>query len=185
MGPDVELNLLEDGERARLVTSGDRNDFYVTDFGRVISVIRSCGKERILKQATHDRDGYKYVCLTFNGKNKTRTTHTLVLEAFVGPRPVEPSGKPYHLCHNDGDESNDAPENLRWDTCKNNMGDKAKHGTTGRKLNKAQVTEIRSRFATGRISAESLAKDYPVSVGAIGGVISNRTYYYASYIPPA
>lgn len=51
-----------------------------------------------------------------------RTVHTLVLEAFVGPRPDGFDG-----CHNDGNPENNRVENLRWDTRSANQQDRARH----------------------------------------------------------
>lgn len=54
---------------------------------------------------------------------KTHTVHTLVLTAFVGPRPEGAEG-----CHNDGDPANNRVENLRWDTHTENMRDALRQG---------------------------------------------------------
>lgn len=50
--------------------------------------------------------------------------HTLVLEAFIGNRPIG-----MQCCHNDGEPHNNRLSNLRWDTHYNNQQDKIKHGT--------------------------------------------------------
>lgn len=61
------------------------------------------------------------VCLN---AHKRRYIAHLVLEAFVGPRPLG-----MDACHNDGDSLNDQLGNLRWDTKSSNMYDKQVHGT--------------------------------------------------------
>lgn len=61
--------------------------------------------------------------LRVNLRGRDVRVHTLVLEAFVGPRP---SG--YVACHNDGDGSNNNILNLRWDTYSSNNFDIVKHG---------------------------------------------------------
>ena len=56
-------------------------------------------------------------------KTTTRYVHQLVLEAFVGPCPAG------YLCrHLDGDATNNALSNLRWDTARANNLDTVRHG---------------------------------------------------------
>lgn len=61
------------------------------------------------------------------GYRRVEYIHTLVLEAFVGPRPENHQG-----CHNDGDTQNNSATNLRWGTSQENNADKIKHGTDRR-----------------------------------------------------
>ena len=86
-----------------------------------------------------------------NGKQRLFQVHRLVLSLFVGPCP-----EGMECCHNDGDRTNNRVENLRWDTHRNNIADKRRHGTHQAgskhgmaKLTEAQVLEIRRRFAAG------------------------------------
>lgn len=62
--------------------------------------------------------------LSRNGATKRQWVHRLVLSAFTGPCPPG-----MECCHNDGDPSNNRPENLRWDTRSSNARDKRVHGT--------------------------------------------------------
>lgn len=104
--------------------------YEVSDLGRVRSVARivqrSNGwrqtiRERILKLAwdTCGDTGH----LTVTVYRQRRKVHRLVLTAFVGPAPAGHEG-----CHNDGDPSNNALSNLRWDTHRANSLDRIKHG---------------------------------------------------------
>ena len=74
------------------------------------------------------RRGDKAVCALVNlwkgTKFKTYRVHRLVLIAFVGDPPEGCEG-----CHNDGDATNNAVANLRWDTHVSNMLDRVAHGT--------------------------------------------------------
>ena len=71
------------------------------------------------------RRGYKrIICYKEGCPPKTRTLHSLVLEAFVSPRPIG-----YLGCHNNGDPADNRLENLRWDTASANCADMEKHGT--------------------------------------------------------
>ena len=53
-----------------------------------------------------------------------RMIHSLVAEAFIGPRPEK-----LVVCHNNGDPKDNCLCNLRYDTQRNNMADSIKHGT--------------------------------------------------------
>lgn len=69
-------------------------------------------------------NGYRYVSIRQNGRRKTTTVHSLVTEAFHGPRPDG-----MQVRHLDGTRTNNAPENLRWGTASENAYDSVRHGT--------------------------------------------------------
>ncbi len=95
--------------------------YLVSDDGRVYSM----GAGQYLKPSARKRHGTDRVKhYAVNIGRRVRRVHHLVLEAFVGPRP---SG--LQACHWDGDPSNNALSNLRWDTPKANQADSARHGT--------------------------------------------------------
>lgn len=80
-------------------------DYEVSSTGRVRRL--STGREL---EPTKGPDGYRLVSLvTDMGDRPAVRVHTLVLTAFVGPRP---DGKV--ASHVDGDPSNDALSNLTW-----------------------------------------------------------------------
>lgn len=106
--------------------------YEVSDRGRVRSmervVHRSNGRthtvnERILKPDT-DR-GYHKVYLMKDGERLTRRIHTLVLEAFIGPKP-----EGMVCCHNNDIPDDNRVENLRWDTQLGNIRDIVRRGAT-------------------------------------------------------
>ena len=180
--PDTLLKSLKPTERARLFHTGERKLFFITDHGRVITVT-SRGLERELK-LIEAGDGRYRVCV--NG-TKWLKVHHLVLKAFVGPRPEGLIG-----CHNDGNNTNNRPENLRWDTYRNNTLDMIKHGTMVRvsgadhpsaHLNADQPAEIRQRYAAGE-SIASIARDLGVGTAVIQGAVFNMTYVDHNYTPP-
>jgi hypothetical protein len=87
----------------------------------------------------------KYYVVTLTTKENghvRKYVHQLVLEAFVGPRPDG-----YHACHCDGDRKNNALSNLRWDSPRENVMDKLKHGTMplGEKHHKNRYSEEQVR----------------------------------------
>ena len=82
---------------------------------------------RVLKQTVQvGRDfGYPYIKVCVNGVSKTKRVHTLVCEAFHGPRPAG-----MQVCHNDGTRTNNTVGNLRWGTPSENQLDRIDHGTS-------------------------------------------------------
>jgi hypothetical protein len=69
------------------------------------------------------RGGYPAVMLCRNGHKRLIPVHSLVLAAFVGPRP-----KGADSLHYDGDPSNCRLSNLRYGSRAENMGDMRRHG---------------------------------------------------------
>lgn len=113
------------------------------------------------------------------GKSKRAQVHALVLEAFIGPRPDGMEG-----CHNDGNPSNCAISNLRWDTRKANSADRRLHGTDCcgeqhplAKLNYEAVADIKANYTKGGPrSLSHFAKKYRVTVGTIHFVVRGQTW---------
>lgn len=110
--------------------------YEVSAFGGVKSKTRIVTKiyanSRILKQTYKsktlnghkNKEGYTYFVLSKDGKTHPFCIATLILLAFVGPRP---SGQ--EACHWDGNNQNNILSNLRWDTHLNNIRDRLKHKT--------------------------------------------------------
>lgn len=112
----------------------DAPEYKVSDRGRVM------GKRfgRPLKPG-YCR-GYARYILCVDGRHINRTAHSLVCEAFNGPRP----SPGMHCAHRDGDKSNNTPENLYWATPKENSDDRERHGRTFRGPLPAEVIARRS-----------------------------------------
>lgn len=165
----------------------DYEGFYeVSTFGKVRSIDRTGygknghkttefkGKE--LAQMT-DEIGRKRVGLFKHGAAKRIRVHQLVMLTFVGPCP-----QGMECCHNDGNPSNNALENLRYDTRKANHRDKIKHGTrqNGEKngnsiLFSGQVKIIKQCLVDGA-SCASLARAYEVSESTIHAIKAGLTW---------
>ena len=110
---------------------GFEDSYEVSDQGRVRSKDRIIGgphgdrrwKGKLLSPPVSG-PGYRMATLRRRGSVRNVTVHTLVLEAFVGPRPEG------LVCrHLDGDPLNNRLENLRWGTPEENSQDSIQHGT--------------------------------------------------------
>lgn len=155
--------------------------YRVSNFGRV----QSCFLFGSNRMTTEWRDlspsvspkGYHSVGLHRDGKSHRRFIQSLVLEAFVGPRP----GPEYEACHfPDKNPANNHMDNLRWDTISANHMDKYVHGTmpigsghAGSKLDEPKVLEMRRLFADGRGPAE-LSRMFGVSDVQIYNVVNRK-----------
>jgi hypothetical protein len=78
---------------------------------------------RVLKQQLTD-DGYWQVTLYGAGKF-TKGVHTLVCEAFHGPKPAWA----HHAAHCNGIPTMNKSGNVRWTTALQNAADSKRHGT--------------------------------------------------------
>lgn len=124
---------------------------------------------KVLRQRDSRRDGRMTVCLyDASATCDTKYVHSLVAETFIGKRP-----EGMMCCHNDGDETNNASDNLRWATPKSNQQDRVKHGTDVRglkhpkaKVSDEQVGEILKRLKGGEKGIH-LAGEYGVSAALI------------------
>ena len=106
--------------------------YEVSDHGCVRSVERTVpqrGKKPrtfpsiVLKFGSRHPFGYVTVNLCRDNRSRTVTVHSLVLEAFTGPRPEGMWG-----LHGDDDPSNNHLSNLRWGSPKDNSRDMVSRG---------------------------------------------------------
>jgi hypothetical protein len=153
--------------------------YEVSDRGRVRSLPRTIyldnGHTRRWSGKTligHRRDsGYREFALYLDKKVKVRNVHQLVLEAFVGPRPL---GK--EVAHKDGNPSNSVLQNLKWVTKVENHSDRLRHGTYGFKLTLNQVRKIQKDYLLldGGIMSRchTLSRKYSVSTAYIHTLVS-------------
>lgn len=102
--------------------------YEVSDHGAVRSLDRVDRFGRYFHGQTLSADtikgGYKRVTMASGSRRERRQIHHLVLEAFVGPRPMGMEG-----CHGNGHPDDNRLANLRWDTRPENARDTVRHGT--------------------------------------------------------
>lgn len=153
--------------------------YEVSSLGRVRSLPRTyrvtfgvlTTKPHILKPYL-EKNGYLTVHL-HPGKVK-RSVHSLVAEAFLGPRPDG-----CDVLHNNGNRADPRTSNLRYGSRGDNHRDCYNYG--GRhsrgKLYREQVYEIRELLAQGQ-TQKSIAERYGVSKSAVRDIKSGRNFGY-------
>ncbi len=156
------------------MTIPELGDRYCADVqGNIWS--RAQGEWKKLKGSPTSR-GYLCVTPAVNGKYKTKSVHRMICETFYG---APPAGKP-QVRHLDGNQRNNAPDNLDWGSIEDNWSDRAALGSGmgedhhASKLTREDVSQIRSQ--KGQVSQRSLAKQYDVSQSQIWCVQNNRTW---------
>ena len=127
-----------------------------------------------------NHDGYMIVRLS--SPRALKRVHRLVAEAFV----PNPEGKPF-VNHIDNDRADNNVGNLEWCTQRENISHADAQGRmqrdywAGRRspnasLTDIQVRKIRSLYAGGSRSYQSLADEFRISKRAIGRLINGETY---------
>ena len=155
-------------------------EFYeVSDYGNVRSRDRVDRLNRVRRGQLLTPTGLRYLHVTLSnrGIKVQRTVHRLVLEAFIGPAPMNMEG-----CHWDGNPRNNRLDNLRWDTRRKNIEDAIRHGTfvgRGSTLNADAVREIRASKAAG-VTHREMANKHGVTRGTIYAVVSGRTWKHVA-----
>ena len=155
-------------EEWRPVVGWERH-YRVSNLGRIYS-LHQTGR---FVSGMRVRDGYRVVKLRSENKRAHLQVHCMVLEAFIGPRPDGMQG-----CHGDGNPSNCALENLRWDTPQANQRDRVLHGTVVKRrgsnpLNAERVRQIRSN---PEVTLAEWASKFGCSVAAIAQARRRATW---------
>jgi hypothetical protein len=120
--------------------------------------------------------GYMVVWLNKNNATRIRTVHSLIVEAFIGPRP-----KDFDVCHNDGNKKNNVLTNLRYDSRRSNHKDKIRHGTNacGSKIAQAKLQEdqiISIRELKGAVTSSEAGVIFGVGRRTIERVWRNESW---------
>lgn len=159
---------------------GYEGQYEVSDLGRVRGLDRfvrskSGGRRfvrgRLLKPTARNQYGHLKVVLS---GQKARTIHSLVAEAFLGPRP--PGMVTRHL---NGVRTDNRAENLAYGTISQNHRDCYEYG--GRhgsgKLTREQVLEVKALIRAG-VRQTDIAKRFGVNDGTIQQIRTGKTFSY-------
>ena len=137
-------------------------------------------KSRIKKQSQDPR-GYTYVHLSKNNKAKNGYVHSLVAEAFIGPRP-----EGMHVCHGPAGPGCPAIWNVSYGTPEDNHKDRVRDGTDVKGENHfmARLSEddVRKIFAAkgGEKSGSQIAKEYGLTKGAVYNIWNGRAWTHVT-----
>lgn len=136
-----------------------------------VGIIWSFYRNKFIKP-TKQSGGYFHLGIKNDLGIKFKYLHTLILEAWVGPRP-----EGMVCCHNNGVPSDNRLDNLRWDTPEANLRDAFQHKTMGgennynSRLTEKEVIQIRERYKRGDIFQEKLAQEFGVSQVHISRIV--------------
>ena len=164
---------------------GYEGAYQASSWGRVRSLARAVlsgynktrnKRERVLASVTH-HSGYQIYGLRDGKNSKNYYGHTLILLAFIGPRP-----EGMVACHHDGNRSNNWLVNLRYATRADNEQDKRRHGTfqegeqaTNVRLSEPDIFRIRERRAAGEDCA-AIGADYDMRSGHISKICTGEAW---------
>lgn len=114
-------------------------------------------------------NGYPRVTLSRQGQTVYKNVHTLVCEAFHGPKP-----SPAHeVAHWDGDRANPRADNLRWALHEENQDDRARLGRWGNgRITAADAAEIRS----SALPSDELARRFGLVRSTINRIRKGTTW---------
>jgi len=165
---------------------GYEGKYEVSNLGRVRSITRKLdishytnrgGRRGVIgRMLAQTKQPNGYFTVSFSGV--CQAVHKLVLNAFVGPRPIG------MVCRHfpDRDKSNNRLDNLQWGAFSQNQKDRIAHGTNygpfkERVLSPKQERQLKreygkiSKYGRGRITQRELAAKYKVSLTVVNKTI--------------
>ena len=166
---------------------GYEGHYEASSLGEIRSLKRNnfsgvCARKRpLLMRPRASNAGYLRVTLTKDGSASTYSVHRLVLIAFRGSAPEGHEG-----CHLDGNQLNNAIDNLQWGTKAENIRQRTEHGRLPRgeesrvsKLSDESVRSIRKRYQRDGYSssnARALASEFHVSKSLILQIVAGSIW---------
>ncbi len=144
-------------------------NYMITVDGRIWSKLRQgsgCSLSGRWKKLRLAHNGYLRVVLSHKGRKKNLPVHRLVLEAYLGPRPL---GRECH--HLDSNKTNNSIKNLVW--CTNNQNGER---NSNNKLIKEQVRVIFHAYHDGYYTQEELAIAFGVTRRTVGKIINKKLW---------
>lgn len=109
----------------------------------------------------------------------TRSVHTLILEAYHGPKP----GDDYSASHKNGNSYDNRPDNLIWEKHAENLSRKFGHGTHDRGLNNSracitieQLSVIRTLLEDATLTQAQIADQFGISRTMVTRIKNGKKY---------
>lgn len=174
---------MESAEEWRAVV-GWEGVYEVSSYGRVKRTKAASGTRpgNILTCPPGLRGGYPMVGLFDRSRRQLRTVHSLVAEAFLGPRPLG-----MQVNHIDHTRTNNCVQNLEYVTPKGNIQHAKRAGrlrgggpkgerAPAAKLSLEQMHSTRERWSRGEATQVELANEYGVTRQAIWRIVHGLTW---------
>ena len=166
---------------------GFRGLYEVSNTGEVRSINRSVhvtgGGYRRVKGRTLSPGmmPFGHLCVSlWNKKQKMKLVHHIVLEAFVGPRPIGAECR-----HLNGDPADNRLENLKWGTSKENSSDRLRHGTSNRgernpmrKLTEDEVFQVRILCEHSDLLQREIGEMYGLKQQAVSNIHKRKNWWW-------
>lgn len=131
------------------------------------------GKRGKVLRPGKERRGHQYVIVSRGSRFNVgaRKVHHLVLEAFVGPRPIGANS----CRHFDDDPSNNNINNLAWGTKSENTEDAYQNGRLHTRLDADAVRQIR-RMAAGGMTNLQIGKFLQLQTQHVKRIVERRLW---------
>lgn len=150
--------------------------YAVSSRGRIARLRRKDGRPRPARLLASFGTPYKRVSICVKGTHQTRTVHSLIAEAFLGPTPLG-----HQIDHIDGDKLNNRLSNLEYVTPAQNSLRAVALGLSPvgerhyrAKLTEANVHSIRQIYRRGR--GPELALKFGVHISMIHYVVHRKNW---------
>ncbi|MBU3205161.1 NUMOD4 motif-containing HNH endonuclease [Clostridium algidicarnis] len=169
--------------------NGYEGFYQISNYGKAKSLDRvvfcKTGKTRKIKGKVliliNDKDGYKEINMSKNGKVRHGKVHRLVAEAFL--EKIEGKNE---VNHKDGNKANNEVGNLEWCNASENTAHAVKNGllkvigsdNPGAKLTEKEVREIRNLYNDDKKnnSILKLAKKYGICFQQVYDIVTRKKW---------
>lgn len=140
--------------------------YFVSSRGRIYSSHTA----KVLKNSARP-DGLNRTTLRVAGRTLVRNTHSIVAEAFIGPRPAR-----HMVVHLDGDRANDCADNLAYLPLSERCPTVGGLPEFNVKLSPGRAEEMRAIAAAGTHTGRELAREFGVSAPHASLIASGKRW---------
>lgn len=166
--PNIELY-----EDKWIYINGNKSSYKITSDGEVISTEYQGHKRKNIyyMKGGKDKDGYRLVVLTLNGRKYTRKVHRLVAEAFI----PNPDNKP-EVNHKDGNKSNNKIDNLEWNFPSENTHHASENGLRMATNSKESIEYVCVLLSSNNYNIDDISKMSGVDKATIYKILNKKIW---------
>ena len=135
---------------------------------------------------SQDGQGYKHLTLvSASGERRRRSVHHLVLDSFLGTRPLG-----CEALHRDGNPENNSISNLAWGTRKENATDRERHGRTrhGSQVSNSKLSETKALaillLRSKGYRAFAISRCFGISKTTVKRILSGHAWQHIAGLSP-